>query len=178
MVTGCPGVHSILSIVSRGVLMMMEIASILPSFPAWWLVTMLPAINGHHISHAHVTLHDQNNLAHLHLHSYRHPVRADWQWMPIKCHVFYCCIFIRKNNSNQNIFSADSILGVLNWLPPVFVLLCRVPGDGEGRHQDYSGAQRRIFLYFGRVQQLLLHSWSGGNQLTGHWTPAVTLLPS
>ena len=75
----------------------MEIASILPSSPAWWLVTMLPAINGHHISHAHVTLHDQNNPAHLHLHSYRHPTLY---WMPILCHVlhlhFYKTIFKPK----------------------------------------------------------------------------------
>ena len=44
--------------------------------------------------------------------------------MLIKCHVLHCCIFIRKNNSNQNIFSAYSFLGVLNWLPPVFVYEC------------------------------------------------------
>ena len=100
MVTGCPGVHSILSIVSRGVLMMMEIASILPSSPAWWLVTMLPAINGHHISHAHVTLHDQNNLAHIFIFI---PIVIR-HFTECRSYVMFCiCIFI-KPFLNQNIF--------------------------------------------------------------------------
>ena len=59
----------------------------------------------------------------------------------------------------------------------MFVYPCRVPGDGGAATRITRELSGGYFYILAGLAAAPLQLGSG-NQLTGHWTPAVTLLPS